>query len=68
MSTDNAHNVISITGTGAERENDTRTIEILDVDWFSGMLVRVVPVTSVNANKVVTDLEKVLGEKSKSPT
>src|SRR5688500_10317350 len=64
---DNSRNVISIAGTRAELENYLRTIEIFDVDWLSGMSVGVFPLTSGKANKVVSDLEKVFGEQSKSP-
>lgn len=67
VSVDNARNVISIGGTRAELENYLRTIEIFDVDWLSGMSVGVFPLTSGKASRVVTDLEKVFGEQSKSP-
>jgi general secretion pathway protein D len=67
VNVDNARNVISIAGTRAELENYLRTIEIFDVDWLSGMSVGVFPLTTGKANKVVSDLEKVFGEQSKSP-
>ncbi|KQY49909.1 type II secretion system secretin GspD [Lysobacter sp. Root494] len=67
VNVDNSRNVISIAGTRAELENYLRTIEIFDVDWLSGMSVGVFPLTSGKANKVVSDLEKVFGEQSKSP-
>nr|WP_244244187.1 type II secretion system secretin GspD [Lysobacter alkalisoli] len=67
VSTDPARNVISIGGTRAELENYLRTIEIFDVDWLSGMSVGVYPIQSGKASDVVSDLEKVFGEESKSP-
>jgi general secretion pathway protein D len=67
VNVDNSRNIISIAGTRAELENYLRTIEIFDVDWLSGMSVGVFPLTSGKANKVVSDLEKVFGEQSKSP-
>ncbi|HEU0305368.1 MAG TPA: secretin N-terminal domain-containing protein, partial [Lysobacter sp.] len=67
VNVDNSRNVISIAGTRTELENYLRTIEIFDVDWLSGMSVGVFPLSSGKANKVVSDLEKVFGEQSKSP-
>ena len=57
----------AIGGTRAELENYMRTIEIFDVDWLKGMSVGVFPLKSGKASKVVSDLEKVFGETSKSP-
>lgn len=67
VGTDNARNVITVGGSKAELENYLRTIEIFDVDWLSGMSVGVFPLQSGKASAVVTDLEKVFGEQSKSP-
>ncbi|MDR7135165.1 general secretion pathway protein D [Lysobacter niastensis] len=67
VGTDNARNVITVGGSKAELENYLRTIEIFDVDWLSGMSVGVFPLQSGKASTVVTDLEKVFGEQSKSP-
>ena len=67
VGTDNARNVITVGGSKAELENYLRTIEIFDVDWLAGMSVGVFPLQSGKASTVVTDLEKVFGEQSKSP-
>lgn len=67
VSVDNGRNVISIGGSKSELENYLRTIEIFDVDWLKGMSVGVFPLESGKASRVVSDLEKVFGEQSKSP-
>ena len=67
VSVDAGRNVITIAGTRAELENYQRTVKIFDVDWMSSMSVGVYPLQSSKAQKVVSDLEKVFGEQSKSP-
>jgi general secretion pathway protein D len=67
VNVDNGRNVITVAGTRAELENYLRTIETFDVDWLSGMSVGVFPLQSGRATTVVSDLEKVFGETSKSP-
>ena len=64
---DAARNLIVLAGTRAELQNYLRTIEIFDVDWLAGMSVGVFPLQSAEASKVVTELEKVFGEGSKTP-
>ena len=64
---DSARNLLVIAGTRAELQNYLRTIEIFDVDWLAGMSVGVYPLQSAEATKVVTQLEKVFGEGSKTP-
>jgi len=64
---DPARNMIVLAGSRAELQNYLRTIEIFDVDWLSGMSVGVFPLQSAEASKVVTELEKVFGEGSKTP-
>jgi len=65
---DPARNLITLGGTRAELENYLRTVEIFDVDWLSGMSVGVFPIQSGKAQQVATDLEKVFGEQSKTPS
>lgn len=67
VTVDSGRNVITVAGTRAELENYLRTIQIFDVDWMSSMSVGVYPLQSSKAQKVVSDLEKVFGEQSKSP-
>jgi general secretion pathway protein D len=64
---DNSRNLIVVAGTRAELQNYLRTIEIFDVDWLAGMSVGVFPLQSAQASKVVTELDKVFGEGSKTP-
>jgi len=65
---DSARNVISLAGTRSELENYLRTVEIFDVDWLAGMSVGVFPLQSGRASRVVSDLEKVFGERSNTPS
>ena len=67
VSADSGRNVITLAGSRAELENYLRTIAIFDVDWMSSMSVGVFPLQSGKATKVVSDLEKVFGEQSKTP-
>jgi len=64
---DTARNLIVVAGSRAELQNYLHTIEIFDVDWLSGMSVGVFPLQAAEAPKVVSELEKVFGEGSKSP-
>jgi general secretion pathway protein D len=64
---DVARNLIVLAGTRSELQNYLRTVEIFDVDWLAGMSVGVYNLESAQASKVVTDLEKVFGESSKTP-
>ncbi|WP_282268232.1 type II secretion system secretin GspD [Stenotrophomonas sp. PS02298] len=65
---DGSRNVITLGGTRTELENYLRTVEIFDVDWLSGMSVGVFPIQSGRASQVASDLEKVFGEASKTPS
>ncbi len=67
VNVDSGRNVITVAGTRAELENYLRTIQVFDVDWMSSMSVGVFPLQSGKASSVVSDLEKVFGESSKSP-
>ncbi len=64
---DTARNLIVVAGSRAELQNYLHTIEIFDVDWLSGMSVGVFPLQAAESSKVVSELEKVFGEGSKSP-
>jgi general secretion pathway protein D len=67
VNVDPGRNLITLSGTRAELENYLRTVEIFDVDWMSSMSVGVFPLQSGKATQVVSDLEKVFGDQSKSP-
>jgi len=64
---DNTRNMIVLGGTRAELQNYLRTIEIFDVDWLAGMSVGIFPLQSAEADKIVTELDKVFGENGKTP-
>ena len=65
---DGARNIITLGGTRTELENYLRTVEIFDVDWLAGMSVGVFPIQSGRASQVASDLEKVFGADSKTPS
>ncbi|MGN6513148.1 MAG: type II secretion system secretin GspD, partial [Lysobacteraceae bacterium] len=67
VNVDGGRNTITVAGTRAELENYLRTIQIFDVDWMASMSVGVFPLQLGKASQVVSDLEKVFGEQSKSP-
>ncbi len=64
---DNSRNLIVLGGTRAELQNYLRTVEIFDVDWLAGMSIGVYPLQSAQADKVVTQLDKIFGEGGKTP-
>jgi len=64
---DSSRNMIVLAGTRAELQNYLRTVEIFDVDWLAGMSVGVFPLQSADSLKVVTELEKMFGDGSKTP-
>lgn len=68
VAVDAPRNLITLGGTRAELENYLRTVEIFDVDWLAGMSVGVFPIQSGRAVQVASDLEKVFGADSKTPS
>jgi general secretion pathway protein D len=64
---DASRNMIVLAGSRAELQNYLRTVEIFDVDWLAGMSVGVFPLQSAEATKVVTALDKMFGDGSKTP-
>jgi general secretion pathway protein D len=68
VATDPTRNIITLGGSRSELENYLRTVQIFDVDWLAGMSVGVFPLETGQATKVVSDLEKVFGEASKTPS
>lgn len=67
VNVDSARNLIVLAGTRDELANYLRTIQIFDVDWLAGMSVGVFPLQQTDATHMVTSLEKVFGEQSKTP-
>lgn len=67
VNVDTGRNVITLAGTPTELENYRRTIQTFDVDWMASMSVGVFPLQSGRASQVVTDLERVFGEQSRTP-
>ncbi|MCL5459999.1 hypothetical protein M3M33_15280, partial [Loigolactobacillus coryniformis] len=57
----------TLAGTPTELENYRRTIQTFDVDWMASMSVGVFPLQSGRASQVVSDLERVFGEQSRTP-
>lgn len=67
VNVDDARNLIVLAGTRDELANYLRTVQIFDVDWLAGMSVGVFPLQQTDATHMVTSLEKVFGEQSKTP-
>ncbi|RMH90857.1 type II secretion system protein GspD [Lysobacter pythonis] len=67
VNVDGGRNLITLAGTPTELENYRRTIQTFDVDWMASMSVGVFPLQSGRAAQVVTDLERVFGEQSRTP-
>ncbi len=67
ISVDNARNLMILAGTPKELSNYQKTIDIFDVDWLAGMSVGMYPLSRVEADTVVTELEAVFGEGSGTP-
>ncbi len=67
VNVDPARNLIVLAGTRDELANYLRTVQIFDVDWLAGMSVGVFPLQQTDATHMVTALEKVFGEQSKTP-
>ncbi|MBS0194279.1 MAG: type II secretion system secretin GspD [Proteobacteria bacterium] len=67
VNVDAARNLIVLAGTRDELANYLRTVQIFDVDWLAGMSVGVFPLQETDATHMVTSLEKVFGEQSKTP-
>lgn len=58
---DEGRNLLVLQGTEAELDNMVDTIEIFDVDWLQGMSFGLVPVSAVDADTMVGELEQVFG-------
>ncbi len=67
VNVDTGRNVLTLAGTPTELENYRRTIQTFDVDWMASMSVGVFPLQSGRASQVVSDLERVFGEQSRTP-
>jgi general secretion pathway protein D len=58
---DDGRNLLILQGTEAELDNIVDTIEIFDVDWLQGMSFGLVPISAVDADSMVGELEQVFG-------
>ena len=64
---DVARNLLMVAGTADELERILETVAIFDVDWIKGMSVGLYSLRNVEVGTVITELEKIFGESSKSP-
>ncbi|MCB1554471.1 MAG: type II secretion system secretin GspD [Xanthomonadales bacterium] len=67
VNVDPARNMLVLGGTRSELENYLQTVDIFDVDWLSGMSVGMFSLQQAEADKVVSELEKIFGEGSSTP-
>jgi general secretion pathway protein D len=64
---DQFRHMIFLAGTPEELSNYLKTVEIFDVDWLAGMSVGIFPLTTVDVNSIITELETIFGSNAESP-
>ena len=60
-------NILVLSGTEPELRHMFETIDMFDVDWLAGMSVGLFTLQNVEASTIVTELEKLFGDKSLGP-
>lgn len=64
---DETRNLLILSGTARELQHMTETIDMFDVDWLAGMSVGLFTLQNVDAKSAFADLDKIFGDKAKSP-
>ena len=64
---DKVRNLLTIAGTSAELVNVLETIDVFDVNLLKGMSVLMYPLTNVDAETVVGELNEIFGKEEDSP-
>lgn len=65
--TDMLRNLLILSGTEPELRHMLETIDMFDVDWISGMSVGLFTLQNVEMKAVMSELEKLLGDKTLGP-
>lgn len=64
---DEVRNLLILAGTARELQHMLETIDMFDVDWLAGMSVGLFPLQNIDAKAAFADLDKIFGDKAKSP-
>jgi general secretion pathway protein D len=67
LNADTFRNMIFLAGTPEELRNYMRTVEIFDVDWLEGMSVGIFPLSTVDVESIIMELEGIFGANAESP-
>jgi general secretion pathway protein D len=64
---DELRNMVVLSGTERELKHLMDTIEMFDIDWMAGMSAGVFTLKSADVKQVMTELEKIVGDRNASP-
>jgi general secretion pathway protein D len=64
---DELRNMVVLSGTERELKHLMDTIDMFDIDWMAGMSAGVFTLKSADVKQVMTDLEKIVGDRNTSP-
>ncbi len=64
---DELRNLLVLSGTERELKHLIETIDMFDIDWMAGMSAGVFTLQNSDVKQVMTELEKVIGDKNLSP-
>jgi general secretion pathway protein D len=64
---DELRNLLILAGTERELKNLMDTIDMFDIDWMAGMSVGVFTLHNTDIKSVMTELDKLIGDKNTSP-
>jgi general secretion pathway protein D len=64
---DELRNMLILSGTERELRNLMDTIDMFDIDWMAGMSAAVFTLQNSDVKQVMTELEKVVGDRNTSP-
>ena len=67
LNADTFRNMIFLAGTPEELRNYMRTVQIFDVDWLEGMSVGIFPLSTVDVESIILELEGIFGSDAESP-
>jgi len=64
---DELRNLLILAGTEQELKHLMDTIDMFDIDWMAGMSAGVFPLQNSDVKTVMTELEKIVGDRNTSP-
>jgi general secretion pathway protein D len=64
---DELRNLLILSGTERELKHLMDTIDMFDIDWMAGMSAGVFPLQNSDVKTVMTELEKIVGDRNTSP-